>query len=259
MNPIRIIYTPIPIRGYSQHWCEDAASLLDKHELTRLSNYQHKSQKHRFLLARKLVKTEVSRRLHCRPKDVRLAYSENGKPHVRAHPELAISITHCDAWVAVAIADENIGIDVESIRRNGEPWNNAARLLNPDIENLLVKAGELGTVRPTLFGALWCCMESQVKVKDASVFSERRLMLPFNVAKGDSFKIECTNNQPYSSAVYSIGDAILAVAVKGRYSAKEMANKVVLEENLASTDYDIETIKRVHPVPLLGVEGAKSG
>lgn len=259
MNPVRIIYTPIPSGGFSSPWCEDAVSILDTHELTRLKNYKHSALQQRFLLARKLIKTEVSRRLHCKPKDVRLTYSDNGKPFVRAHPELAISITHCESWVAVAIANENMGIDIECTARQGAPWTNAARLLNPDIERLLTLASALGTTRPALFGALWCCMESQVKVKDTSVFTERRLLLPSRLEKGALFSIEGLNNQPYSAAAYSVGKALLAVAVMGQHTAEEMVNKVVLEENLASSDYDSERQNRSHPIPLLALSGCSTG
>lgn len=256
MNPIRIIYTPIPNAGFSSEWCEAAESILDRHEISRLASYQNQTQKQRFLLGRMLIKTEVSRRLHCQPKDVRLAYTDNGKPSVRAHPELAISISHCDAWVAVALANDNMGIDIESLMRHGEPWKNASRLLNASVAEFLLQASLLGTTVPALFGAIWCCMESQVKVKDASVFSERKLMLPSEMAKGKTFLVECRNNQPYSAAAYTIGDAILAVALEGSFTAEELANIVVLEENLASVDYDKLQVKREHPTPLLMMTGA---
>ncbi|MBU2986758.1 hypothetical protein KO528_15440 [Saccharophagus degradans] len=257
MNPIRIIYTPIPQAGFSEQWCTAVEAILDRHELSRLASYKHKTLKHRFLLGRLLIKTEVSRRLHCEPKDVRLAYSANGKPYVRAHPELAISISHCDSWVAVALASENMGIDIESLMRSGEPWNNAARLLNTSVADTLKQVGTFGTTVPAMFGAIWCCMESQVKVKDSSVFSERKLMLPTHFNKGKTYAIECDNNQPFSAAAYTIGDAILAVALKGSFSAEAFANRIVLEENLASVDYDNGKIKREHPNPFLMMTGAK--
>lgn len=256
MNPIRIIYTPIPEAGFSAKWSAAAEAVLDSYELDRLANYKYQSLKQRFLLGRILIKTEVSRRLHCHPKDVCLAYSANGKPYVRAHPELAISISHCDSWVAVALASESVGIDIESLTRSGEPWLNAARLLNNSVADQLKQASVFGTTVPAMFGAIWCCMESQVKVKDSSVFSERKLMLPTNFVKGKTYILECDNNQPYSAAAYTIGDAILAVAINGKFCAEEFANRVVLEENLASVDYDNGKIRREHPKPFLMMMGA---
>jgi 4'-phosphopantetheinyl transferase len=48
-------------------------------------------------------------------------HDESGAPYLSGHPELNISISHCQHAVAAAVTDGlNVGIDIESRRRIGD-------------------------------------------------------------------------------------------------------------------------------------------
>lgn len=42
--------------------------------------------------------------------------NEHGKPFLKDHPEIHFNISHCKAGIAVAVADQPVGIDIESYR-----------------------------------------------------------------------------------------------------------------------------------------------
>lgn len=45
-----------------------------------------------------------------------LAYTENGKPELRQHPDIFFSLSHCEKGVACIIADSSVGVDIETIK-----------------------------------------------------------------------------------------------------------------------------------------------
>lgn len=44
-------------------------------------------------------------------------YNEHGKPFLKDHPEIHFNISHCKAGIAVVVADQPVGIDIESYRQ----------------------------------------------------------------------------------------------------------------------------------------------
>ena len=50
----------------------------------------------------------------------RFGHNEHGKPYLIDHPEVHFNLSHCKNGIAVAVADEPIGIDIESYREASE-------------------------------------------------------------------------------------------------------------------------------------------
>ena len=46
--------------------------------------------------------------------------NEHGKPFLVGHPELHFNLSHCKNGIAVVVADQPVGIDIESYRRVGD-------------------------------------------------------------------------------------------------------------------------------------------
>lgn len=46
----------------------------------------------------------------------RFERNEHGKPFLADHPEIHFNLSHCKSGIAVAVADEPVGIDIESYR-----------------------------------------------------------------------------------------------------------------------------------------------
>ncbi len=91
---------------------EDFKELLDTVEmketsLKRIQGMKSESHQKGFLSVRKLLQ-------HCGYSDFDLIYDEFGKPHLKDGKH--ISISHSFDFSAIAISNENIGIDIEQVK-----------------------------------------------------------------------------------------------------------------------------------------------
>ena len=123
-------------------------------------------------------------------------YNEHGKPYFEGGPYFSIS--HCKTGIAVAVADEPVGIDIESIRRADEEL--MERVLNND-ERLAV-SGERD--RDRAFTKLWTQKEAVVKMLGTGIESFEQLqgLLPgYRDTGTPGYRIETIENENY---IYSI-------------------------------------------------------
>jgi Phosphopantetheinyl transferase len=148
-----------------------AEGILDTQELARLKRCRD-SVAVKFLYTRWMVKTELGRRLGIAPRQVSLAYSDNGKPYCPDLPELHFSISHCNSALGVVFAPVNVGMDIEEINRRRTsltpPW------ADPNAYFGEVTAAQVNAVigdseKARVFTLLWTLVESQVKYCDSSI------------------------------------------------------------------------------------------
>ena len=89
-------------------------------------------------------------------------YNEHGKPYIEGGPYFSIS--HCKAGIAVAIDDQPIGIDIESIRHAHE-----------DIIERTMNAAERAGMDDRKFTRLWTQKEAVVKAAGTGIYSFEQL------------------------------------------------------------------------------------
>jgi 4'-phosphopantetheinyl transferase len=89
-----------------QDWLSDT-------EFRRLSSFTHLQRRRNFLAGRRLAGVALTRW----PKLVRpvLSVDEQGRSHIEGQTGLFMSISHSGDWVACAIADAPIGVDIENL------------------------------------------------------------------------------------------------------------------------------------------------
>ncbi len=56
----------------------------------------------------------------CCARNDRWRYNEHGKPYFEGRDDLFFSISHCGSAVAVAVDDEEVGVDIEEVKRYRE-------------------------------------------------------------------------------------------------------------------------------------------
>ncbi len=89
-------------------------------------------------------------------------YNEHGKPYIENGPYFSIS--HCQAGIAVAIDDQPIGIDIETIRHAKEDL----------IERTMSEAERVG-MDDRKFTRLWTQKEAVVKAAGTGIYSFEQL------------------------------------------------------------------------------------
>lgn len=119
------------------------------------------------------------------------SYNEHGKPYIPDGPYFSIS--HCKEGIAVAIDDEPVGIDIESIRRADE-----------DLIIRTMYAREQEEIRSAqdparAFTRLWTQKEALVKAQGIGIVSFEQLR---DVRiQNSEFRIQTVENEKY---IYSI-------------------------------------------------------
>ena len=101
---VKLIIEPVP----PVYLCCDA--LITASDVASASRFQNDSRRRERLAWRRIVRHELGRR-------VVIDYNEVGAPMVDV-PNTYISVAHGGDMVAVAIADECVGVDIESLDRN---------------------------------------------------------------------------------------------------------------------------------------------
>jgi phosphopantetheinyl transferase len=95
-----------------------AASLLDRHEIHRLSRFVHDDDRRSFAAAHGGARLLLGRALTQRPDALRFAPSAQGKPILVSGGSAAeFSLSHARGTVAVAAARVPVGVDVEPLRQ----------------------------------------------------------------------------------------------------------------------------------------------
>ena len=101
---VRLIVEEVP----PLYLCCD--TLLTAQDIASASRFQNERRRNEHLAWRRIVRHELGR-------EVVIDYDDTGAPCVDT-PNIYISIAHCPERVAVAIAEERIGVDIESRERN---------------------------------------------------------------------------------------------------------------------------------------------
>lgn len=96
-------------------------------------------------------------------------YNEYGKPFIPN--ALHFSISHCRHAIAVAVSEQPIGIDIESVR----PFRSALieRTMNEEEQSTILQANDASSA----FTALWTQKEAVVKWQGTGIISDLRTVL----------------------------------------------------------------------------------
>lgn len=190
-SKIDLVYLSLPQSGFDED-LEQALNLLDAQEYERYQRYKNRHAQQCYLQARRIVKTELAKRLNCQPREIRFSYNEKEKPGLINSSDWHFNITHCQSTLAIALAKNPVGIDAEDISRTQNLWQKSSDFLHPDISRK-IEACVSAREAATLFTEHWCCTESYVKQKGRGIYQElkRVCALPRgDFAKGKYYRFE---------------------------------------------------------------------
>ena len=111
----------------------------------------------RFMAARRIVRSALSKWSAADPSELEIIPDENGKPFLVANDPIHFSITHSSDHIAVAFSLNRIGLDLEQVRKvDGAAL--ASRFLSPQEAARVAQSED-----PSLFFKLWTCREAAIK------------------------------------------------------------------------------------------------
>ncbi len=161
------------------HIRETVAGLLKMKELSAgehsiLSSFSYEHRKKEWLVS-KILTEQLSG-----DSDIRIGYDEHSKPFLK-DSKFKISISHSHELLAVLIAEQETGIDIE--------------LIKPNVVNIRHKfmsekerEGSGGTDHPEKLTLYWCVKESLYKYygKKQLTFKEHLIVEPFELTESGS-------------------------------------------------------------------------
>ena len=95
-----------------------------------------------------------------------IALREGGKPYFPTHPEIRFNLSHCPLAAACAVADTEVGVDVQDVR----PVSDAVlrRVLCENEQAFVQNAAD----KNTAFAILWSRKEAILKMQGSGIASD---------------------------------------------------------------------------------------
>lgn len=148
----------------------DVELLMEEQMFTRMlmsvsPDRQQKARRYKFpkgkalSLGAALALDKLLQRRGLRERDQRYLEGKHGKPSLADHPEIHFSISHSSHFVACAMADCEIGIDIQHLVKVNEPLMRRV-LSDEELEMVMAQQGE---ERQMLFARLWALKEAYLK------------------------------------------------------------------------------------------------
>lgn len=142
-------------------------SILAADEVSRCDRFWHQADRARFVIARALVRTMLSRYVGVPPQWWRLRIESHGRPEIdnlpHGAPDLRFNLSHTDGLVACAVTiGRDLGLDVENIHRT----------LTHDVAERFFSAQEVADLRTLpqadqrrVFFDYWTLKEAYIKAR----------------------------------------------------------------------------------------------
>jgi 4'-phosphopantetheinyl transferase len=134
--------------------------LLDRSELARADRLRVPDARRRFIAARATLRMVLALHTGIRPEHIRFTLGTRGKPRL-ADGVLHFNTSDSGDWVVVAVAAEELGVDLEVLRPLHHPTALAERICTEqELESVLQFPEEQ---RDAALLRLWTCKEAGLK------------------------------------------------------------------------------------------------
>lgn len=102
--------------------------------------------------------------------DIEFGYGPNGKPFLKAFPDIHFNISHCNSAIFCAVGDSPIGVDVEEIKY----YDDVAQAILSDSEYQIVQSSGNPEVR---FTEYWTQKEACLKLSGTGLTDDMKYLL----------------------------------------------------------------------------------
>lgn len=187
----------ILIWKYEEGESLEVEDLLDEEEKAKIQQSHYKRQRE-FLLVRKMLKTILPNH--------KIKYQDNGEPYLEPKDRF-ISISHSFPFVAIAISDEKIGIDLE--KKQEKLVKIKSKFLHSSEYSWAENDDELLTI-------IWSIKEALYKIHQKKYWSfrEHYEVLSFDLSEKKSIKcrvFDKENSEDFSANLRKVEDYYLVI------------------------------------------------
>ncbi len=153
----------------SARYVDELLGLLDSEERARAARFRVEAARRRFVTARVMLRRVLSELTGTPPEALAFAFGSHGKPQLQSgRPRF--NLAHSGDAVVLAVAENEVGVDVEELRALPSAERLAPRICTPrELEGLATKPGEIcgpaleGIDRSEALLRLWTAKEAVLK------------------------------------------------------------------------------------------------
>ena len=102
--------------SFSEEKREEFFSFLDKEKKREYLSASNENRKLSILISQGFAKEKISEEYNIPKENIIFSVTDRGKPFCKSHPHIYFSLSHSSNFVALAISDKDIGIDIEKLR-----------------------------------------------------------------------------------------------------------------------------------------------
>lgn len=189
---------------------DDNQNLLPTSSIKRLSSFANNKVKIQSFVGEILARYAISEHFNVPYLLSDFSFTSKGKPFLSEYKEYNFNISHSKNWLACAVSDGNVGVDVETIKK-----------INPSIADRFFTESEvrfLNTLnddnRNEMFIRFWTIKESYLKAIGKGLALE---LNSFNIEPQGDDNFVLNNNEDaekYSVSSYKLKDAYVAVCAE---------------------------------------------
>ena len=140
---------------------DEVTGWLEPTERARAERFATDTLRRRFLAAQAALRQHLASRLGIASGQLRLCRDAHGKPHLPPPAPLHFSLSHSGGWALVAVAEVELGVDIEAlIAKPGEGL--AAQFLAPAV--LADWRAQADAERSASLTLAWCAREAVLKL-----------------------------------------------------------------------------------------------
>jgi 4'-phosphopantetheinyl transferase len=136
-------------------------AVLARAERARAERFRDTTRGRAFAAAHAALRTILAAYTDARPERLSVTSDALGKPRLADHPTLHFSLARSRGLALVAVANREVGVDVEAMRHRTDVLEGATRALPPPAAARL--AALPPAERPRAFYAAWTALEARVK------------------------------------------------------------------------------------------------
>ncbi len=104
------------ISSFSEEKQKEFFTFLDKEKKGEYLSAANENRKKSILLSQGFAKEKIAEDYCLDKKDIVFSVTPFGKPYCKSHGEIYFSLSHSGDFLALAISDKDVGIDIEKIR-----------------------------------------------------------------------------------------------------------------------------------------------
>lgn len=158
------------MNDFSSENYDEFLTFLDEVKRLQYSSASNPERKKSILLSQGFAKETISKQYDIPKEKLIFSVTSSGKPYCKSHPEIHFSLSHSDSFIALAISESPVGIDIEKLRNPAEDLINRVCC-----ENEIKKINESEN-RSRAFTEIWTKKEAYLKALGTGIDRELKTL-----------------------------------------------------------------------------------